>query len=110
MTRKLTQLAFRYLGDPFQPFIYGQTNFPMQIALKYNIPLIMYGENGEVEYGGDMKNANSPTREIGDHNKHYFSGMPPSVWEEHGIRKQDLVPFMSRAFKISRLIKQKYTS
>ncbi len=25
--RKLTKLSFEILGDPFQPFIYGQTNF-----------------------------------------------------------------------------------
>ena len=53
--RKLTKLSFEILGDPFQPFIYGQANFPMQIAAKYKVPLIMYGENGEVEYGGDAK-------------------------------------------------------
>ena len=69
ITRKLTQLSFRHLGDPFQPFIYGQTNFPLQMAVQNKVSLIMYGENGEVEYGGDMKNANSPTREIGDHKK-----------------------------------------
>jgi len=57
VTKKLTKLSFQHLGDPFQPFIYGQTNFPLQISVKYGIPLIMYGENGEVEYGGDMKNA-----------------------------------------------------
>ena len=43
--RKLTKLSFEILGDPFQPFIYGQTNFPLQVAVNYGIPLIMYGEN-----------------------------------------------------------------
>lgn len=92
-TRKLTQLAFRYLGDPFQPFIYGQTNFPMHISVKHNIPLIMYGENGEVEYGGDMKNAFRPTRDIADHDGHYFSGLPPEFWIEHGVSASDLKSF-----------------
>jgi len=98
VTRKLTGLSLRHLGDPFQPFIYGQTNFPLQIAVNYGISLIMYGENGEVEYGGDMKNACSPTREIVDHNKHYFSGMPPEYWMEHGISQADLKPFMQPDF------------
>ncbi|MBA3662147.1 MAG: N-acetyl sugar amidotransferase [Gammaproteobacteria bacterium] len=76
--RKLTKLFFELLGDPFQPFIYGQTNYPLQIAVKFGIPLIMYGENGEVEYGGDMKNAFRPTRDYKvDHLKHYFSGISP---------------------------------
>jgi hypothetical protein len=53
----------------------------------------MYGENGEVEYGGDMKNAFIPTREIADHDGHYFSGKPPSFWLSHGLSLSDLAPF-----------------
>ena len=48
VTRKLTNLAFNHLGDPFQPFIYGQTNFPLQMAVQNNIQLIMYGEIGVI--------------------------------------------------------------
>jgi N-acetyl sugar amidotransferase len=99
-TRKLTRLAFQELGDPFQPFIYGQTNFPLHISVKHKIPLIMYGENGEVEYGGDMKNAFRPTREIADHDKHYFSGLPPEFWTEHGVSAADLKPFMAPPFDL----------
>ncbi|PJZ58139.1 N-acetyl sugar amidotransferase [Leptospira barantonii] len=99
VTRKLTNLAFTYLGDPFQPFIYGQTNYPMHMAIKHNVSLIMYGENGEVEYGGDMKNAFKPNREIQDHDKHYFSGLPPEFWKDHGVSEQDLRPFMAPAYE-----------
>lgn len=99
VTRRLTELSFRHIGDPFQPFIYGQTNFPLQVAVSHGISLIMYGENGEVEYGGDMKNAFRPDREIADHDKHYFSGRPPEFWESHGISKADLQPFMAPPFE-----------
>ncbi len=93
--RKLTKLFFEILGDPFQPFIYGQTNFPMQMAVKHNVSLIMYGENGEVEYGGNMKNAFKPNRDYKvDHTEHYFSGISPEDLLEHGIDKQDLLPYM----------------
>ena len=51
------------------------------MALTYDVKLIMYGENGEVEYGGDMKRAYVPTRVIEDYNKHYFSGISPSFWK-----------------------------
>lgn len=91
--RRMTKLAFLHLGDGFQPFIYGQTNFPLRMAVQHGVSLIMYGENGEVEYGGDMKNANSPTREIQDHDKHYFSGLPPEFWTEHGIREKEIWPY-----------------
>lgn len=95
INRKLTRLSFEHLGDPFQPFIYGQANFPLNIAVKYGISLIMYGENGEVEYGGDMKNAYKPTREVTDQNKHYFSNMAPEVWTQYGLKKEDLYPYMA---------------
>lgn len=94
--KKLTKLSFEILGDPFQPFIYGQTNFPLQVAVQYEVPLIMYGENGEVEYGGDMKNAFSPTRDYkGDHKKHYFSGLGPEDLIKYGVSENDLVPYMA---------------
>lgn len=98
VTQNLTQLSFSYLGDPFQPFIYGQTNYPLHMAVKYGVQLIMYGENGEVEYGGDMKNAFSPTRDIVDHDKHYFSGMPPEFWADHGVSLSELHPFRPPEF------------
>ncbi len=92
--RKLTKLSFEILGEPFQPFVYGQTNFPLQIAVRYKIPLIMYGENGEVEYGGDMKNAFKPTRDYrSDHKKHYFSGIAPEDFVHFGIKESDLAPY-----------------
>jgi len=99
VTQKLTQLAFKHLGDPFQPFIYGQTNFPLKMAVQHKIPLIMYGENGEVEYGGDMTNAFRPTRELSDHDKHYFSGMPPEFWADHGLSLNELKTFAPPSFE-----------
>ena len=99
VTRKLTQLSFREMGDPFQPFIYGQQNFPLNISLKYDIPLIMYGENGEVEYGGDMKNAFKPNREIVDQEKHYFSSIKPESWVKFGLSEKELFPFLSPPYQ-----------
>ena len=94
--RKLTKYSFEKIGDPFQPFIYGQYNYPLRVAVDYQIPLIMYGENGEVEYGGDMKNAYKPKRDYkGDQNKHYFSNLPPESFLEYGIKKEDLHPYLS---------------
>ena len=41
------------MGESFQPFIYGLVGFPLQIAVGYNIPLVIDRENGEAKYGGD---------------------------------------------------------
>lgn len=97
--KKLTKYCLEEMGDPFQPFIYGQYNFPLKVALQNNIKLVFYGENGEVEYGGDMKNAYRPTRDLSDIDKHYFSGLPPSYWMENGFSKSDIYPYESPTFE-----------
>jgi N-acetyl sugar amidotransferase len=93
--RTMTALAFEHLGDPFQPFIYGQKAFPLTIATRYKIPLVMYGENGEVEYGGDRKNENQPKHDVeGDMVKHYFSGIGPKAWTAYGVPEENLHMYM----------------
>lgn len=52
--RLLTRLAFINLGHPFQPFIHGQKIIGPKIAQKFNIPLIIYGEN-QAEYGNRIE-------------------------------------------------------
>ncbi len=105
ITKKLTELSTQTIGDPFQPFIYGQYNFPLTIALNFGVSLIMYGENGEVEYGGDMKNAYKPDRSVEDQLRYYFSGTLPEKFSKFGINKNDLKAFS--APDINRLKKNK---
>lgn len=96
--RKLTKLAFENLGDPFLPFIFGQNNMPLQMAVNYQIPLIFYGENSEVEYGGNMADAYVPTRNWKEKNTNILmSGMPPEKFIEYGISKNDLYPYLPPA-------------
>lgn len=82
------------IGDPFLPFIYGQTNFPVQIAKKFGASLIFYGENGEVEYGGDMSRAHTSTKAFQVANDHYFSGLPVEFWRKRGFTESELQYFM----------------
>jgi N-acetyl sugar amidotransferase len=92
--RKLTKLAFEVLGDPFLPFIFGQNNMPLQMALRFNIPLIFYGENSEVEYGGNMTSAFVPTRDWKHKNTNILmSGVPPEKFLEYGISEKDMAPY-----------------
>ena len=48
---KLTQLAFKKMLHPFQPFIFGQRHFSVNMALLLKIPLIFYGEQ-QTDAGG----------------------------------------------------------
>ena len=52
--RLITKYAFLNLLHPFQPFIIGQRLIGPKIAEKFNIPLVMYGEN-QAEYGNSIK-------------------------------------------------------
>lgn len=90
--RKLARLAFEHMGDPFQPFIYGQTNFPLRIAAQERIALVMYGEDGEAEYGGAVTKARAK-RDPSEHDAHYFSGKSPEYWEAHGVKAKELEIF-----------------
>ena len=57
--RLLTRLAFKNLLHPFQPFIIGQKIIGPLIALKFDIPLIFYGEN-QAEYGNALNENSNP--------------------------------------------------
>jgi len=92
--RKLTKLLFEEIGDPFQPFIYGQTNFSLKIAARFGIPVAIYGENAEAEYGGDISSAFKPNRPYMDQKKFGFSGIMPQDLIKHGISKKDIMPYM----------------
>lgn len=57
--RKLTRLAFKNLGHPFQPFIVGQRSVGPKLALQKNIKLVFYGDN-VAEYGNRIEDNYSP--------------------------------------------------
>jgi N-acetyl sugar amidotransferase len=59
----LTRESIINLMHPFQSFMLGQKIFPVKTALKYNIPLIFYGEN-EAEHGNKLKDNLSSQRKI----------------------------------------------
>ena len=83
--RKLSRIAFEYVGDNFLPFIYGQKAYAFHIAVSQKIPLIFYGESGEVEYGGSLKNIEKSHENIEDWEELYFKGTGLDSLVEKGI-------------------------
>jgi len=87
--RKLARAALIAVGDPFVPFIYGQLAFGFHIALRFGIPLLFFGENGEVEYGGSTRYANRGQMPVEDWAELYVKGITVDdlvEWAlEHGI-------------------------
>lgn len=72
--RKLARITFELKGDAWEPFAYGQLRYPFHIALKFRVPLIFWGENGEVEYGGSVRNKNKPHESIEEAEYLYYKG------------------------------------
>ena len=52
VNRALTRLCFELYGDHNEIFDRGQMSAPFRVAAQHGIRLVMYGENGEAEYGG----------------------------------------------------------
>jgi N-acetyl sugar amidotransferase len=97
--RKLTKLAFENLLHPFQPFIVGQKLIGPSMALKFNIPLIFYGEN-QAEYGNELKENENPIM----HSNFYsnekeeeiiLSGLPiEKIINKYKFRLADFIPYI----------------
>ena len=54
---KMQKIGFTEYGDAQWPEHFGIFTFPVQVAFKYKIPLIIWGENSQAEYGGPLEDA-----------------------------------------------------
>ena len=98
--RKLTQLAYRNLLHPFQPFILGQKNYAPKMALRTGLQLVFYGEN-EAEYGNPVKENANATRDLAYFAQQqkasaqmFFGGVPVEELPEHGILEGQIDPYL----------------
>ena len=99
--KKMQKIALIEFGDAQWPEHFGIFTVPVQVAVRYNIPLIVWGENSQAEYGGplnDMENKyldskwceQYGTRVGGQSNS--FVG--PEVMLKHGIDRKFLNPYI----------------
>ena len=111
----LTSLAFKNLLHPFQPFIIGQKIIGPLIALKFDIPLIFYGEN-QAEYGNAVHENENPQM-----NNKFFSQKNNSeiilggeklsdLLDLHKFSLNDFEPYIPPKFSdlIAKKIEQRY--
>jgi len=88
--RRLCKESAIELGDPFQPFIYGQVLYPVTIAAKFGIKIIFRGENAEAEYGGLREQWDKKSISYKEFKKIYFSNYPLDFWIKKGFSKKEL--------------------
>jgi N-acetyl sugar amidotransferase len=97
--RILTKLSIENLFHPFQTFILGQKNIAPKLALRYNIPLIFYGEN-EAEYGNPIADNSVSLRDksyytMKNLNDIYLGGITVrEIIEKHNLSLNDLMSFL----------------
>ena len=95
----LTKLSIQNLLHPFQTFILGQKNLAPKIALKYNIPLIFYGEN-EAEYGNPLADNQTSLRDksyfvMNDLSEVYLAGLSiPELQAKYDLSLNDLMTYL----------------
>jgi|TARA_B110000027_G_scaffold28339_1_gene31097 N-acetyl sugar amidotransferase len=96
--KKLTQLAFKNLLHPFQPFVIGQHNLAPKLAIEKKIKLIVYGDasfergvGGNVYSISGIKNNALFTADISDL---YFGGVHISELKKFGISAHDIKPYL----------------
>ena len=102
--RLLTKLAFENLLHPFQPFFIGQKIIGPLMALKFDIPLIFYGEN-QAEYGNSIEENETPKMDrrffsINDPSDIYLGGISISeIISKYNYRLNEFYPYIPPSIK-----------
>lgn len=86
--RRLSRLCFEELGDAFHTFVMGQISVPFHMAIKFNIKLVFFGENGELEYAGDPQYIDKPYKPHKEWLRQHFKGVSFEKLINFGIKKK----------------------
>jgi N-acetyl sugar amidotransferase len=70
--QKLNKLGFTEKGFPYYGWLIAIQSAVIRTALNFNIPLLFYGEDGEVEYGGSTETKNNSLLSIEYQKKVWF--------------------------------------
>lgn len=61
---RLNKYGFIEKGFPYYGWLIAIMTGVIQVAVKFNIPMVFYSENGEIEYGGSTETKNRATYDI----------------------------------------------
>lgn len=95
--KKLAKFGLTELGDVAWPEHLGLFTVPVQVAVAYKIPLLIWGENPQMEYGGPTTVSETPflDREWNEkHGGYFLDKIKPEDMMKHGIELKDLKPYL----------------
>ena len=91
--RHLNKIGFIEMGVPYYGWLIAVHTAVLRSALGLDIGLVLYGEDGEVEYGGAMETANNPIYDVSYQKKVYLEGGYEKVLSASGLTDGDLYFF-----------------
>ncbi len=77
IAKKITKIAMHKLGDMYWHVLAGSQTFPVQVATKFQIPLVIWGANGWLD-------------QVGMFSHHDRVEMTKKVRKEHSLRSMDV--------------------
>lgn len=88
LVRKMLRIAFEEMGSPTWPIDRAIYTFPIKMAARWKIPLIVYGENVSWEYGGVLQKETYSARD--QLKNDVVKAIDWNFWFEKGISKKDI--------------------
>jgi len=101
--KQIQKIGLHDFGDASWPEHIGIFTVPIQIAVKFNIPLVIWGENNQAEYGGPLEDQNKPFQDIDWHKKYgesiYVKNQTSGYrgiehMTNYGIDMKELLPYV----------------
>ena len=91
--QKINKLGFALKGSPYYGWLISIFSSVLRIASQFNINLIFYAEDGEIEYGGSIKNKNEPLFDLKYTLNNYFEGDYRKIIKLSKLKKSELYWF-----------------
>ena len=92
--RELVRVGFFKLGDCCWPEHVGIFTAPIRVAVNYRIPLLIWGENSQFEYGGPASRKDNPVLDRNWLEQFQMSGYRISDLTNDGINLNDIKTFI----------------
>ena len=91
--RKLNKLGLTEMGFPYYGWLISVHTAVLRVALQFNISLVFYSEDGEVEYGGDAANINKGVYNVDYMKSAYLESGYEKILKLSGLSEQELFWF-----------------
>lgn len=91
--RALNKIGLTEMGFPYYGWLIAIHTAVFRVAMNFKIPLIFYGEDGEVEYGGSTETSKKPIYDAEYQKKIYLEGGYEKVLARSGLSEDELYFF-----------------